>query len=161
MDRQYPLAMCAKKLIKTVVRGFLVGILLTWAFLANADTVNDPIETKSYNENYVVAQYVEYVKPPIVHKVVSGYCSCVQYVKAKLGISGSLGNAWNIVPNSQVPTIGSIVLTYEGRGHAALVVGITDKYIIIDESNYVRCTQTLGRQIPIDSPLIRGYLIIR
>lgn len=88
-------------------------------------------------------------------------CSCVSYARYIRGVDvGSIGVARNHPVNAQVPTVGAYVVTYESwAGHLGVVTGVTDTHIIISEANYVRCTVTKGRMLPIDSPLIKGYYL--
>ena len=68
------------------------------------------------------------------------------------------GHAKDIEPNSQIPEVGSVVLTMEPIGHAALIIGIEDNQLIVAESNYGGDEMIdVGRKININDPRIRGY----
>lgn len=86
-------------------------------------------------------------------------CSCVSYARYRSGINvGSIGVARNHPVNSQTPSIGAIVITYESKaGHLSYIIDIDANYIYVDEANYSRCRVTYRRAIPINSPLIKGY----
>lgn len=90
------------------------------------------------------------------------YCSCVLHAKALTGFSISIGLAKRWPRNSEIPSIGAVVITKESpsgtnTGHVAQIIDIQDGYLILDEANYQRCQRTVGRKLPINSPLILGY----
>lgn len=97
----------------------------------------------------------------------SGVYQCVVYARKITGNPEVKGTAKNIVPNTQVPAVGAVVLTKESlpgtyTGHAAVVVAVTGDSIVLEEANYFRGGKTnvsVGRTLPLDSPLIRGYLV--
>ena len=68
-----------------------------------------------------------------------------------------MGNAGDIEPTSDQPTVGSVILLKEGLyGHAGVVLDFTDKEITITEANYTPGrvgTRILKRNYE----LIRGY----
>ena len=84
--------------------------------------------------------------------------SCISFVKAVLGVKGTLGNANDLVPNTDEPSIGAIVLTNEGRGHAGIVIDLTPEFITIKESNYI-AGEVTTRTLPRNYERIRGYFI--
>jgi surface antigen len=90
---------------------------------------------------------------------ITNLCSCVTFAKQRSGINvGSIGVARNHPINSQTPKVGGIVVLREGKvGHVAVVIGVENGSIILDEANYVHCHRTTGRTLPLDSPDIRGY----
>lgn len=96
-----------------------------------------------------------------VGKVPTGYssCSCVSYAKYKTGFTQSIGNARNWPTNSDQPSIGAVIVTYESaRGHVGIVSHWDASYVYLEsEANYASCRMTYGRKIPINSPLIKGY----
>lgn len=69
------------------------------------------------------------------------------------------GLARNIKPNSDVPEVGSAVLTMESKkGHVALIVAIEGNDLILAESNYSRDeVVSVGRKLSIESKYIVGY----
>lgn len=105
---------------------------------------------------------LEEPKPPVkptVKRVKGNYCSCVLYVKAKIGYTKSVGAARNFPVNSHTPSVGAVIVTYESRvGHVGIVSHWDDKYVYLEsEANYSRCKITYGRKIPLNSKLIKGY----
>ena len=71
---------------------------------------------------------------------------------------GFRGHASAIVPNSDVPEVGSAVLERGRIGHAALVTEVTNKEIVVVESNWKMDGMiAYGRRIAIGSKGIRGY----
>ena len=96
---------------------------------------------------------------PIIKQIKTN-CQCVTWVKAQLGMTQSIGNARNWKPNTQIPTIGSVVITKESAaGHVGLVTDIQDEYLIISEKNFTPCTVTHGRKLSVNDPVIIGYYI--
>src|SRR3990167_7975844 len=85
-------------------------------------------------------------------------CSCVNTSKYILGKqdSGPWGNARDIKPNSDIPTIGGIVITNEGGGHIGIIVSKSGEFITIREGNYEPCRLT-ERTIRIDNEKILGF----
>lgn len=68
----------------------------------------------------------------------------------------SWGDAGQIQANSEIPVVGGVVLTYEGPGHVAVILGIEGSNLRIIEANYapgVVSTRSLG----VDDYRIRGY----
>lgn len=101
---------------------------------------------------------VSYVEP-IPYKP-SIYCNCKAFLEASGIILPKVGNngVKAIKPTHTKPFIGAVVITMEGPlGHVAHVDDIVDNYLILNEANYVRCQQTKGRKLSIDSALILGY----
>lgn len=86
------------------------------------------------------------------------YCSCVTFAKALVGFSTPIGYARYWPRNSQIPQVGSVVITSEGPfGHVAVVESIEGNQLILTEANYAKCRKTSGRRLSIDSPYILGY----
>ena len=84
-------------------------------------------------------------------------CSCVSYSKFRTGYSESVGNARNWPKNSQVPTVGGVVVTNESRpGHVGYIIAVREGSFDIIEANYSRCKVTT-RTISINNPLILGF----
>lgn len=95
-------------------------------------------------------------------------CYCVMYLRERLGVE-IRGDAWKQIPNKTIMEAaeGDVLLTSEGGGHAALIVGfegeqdlgyaIAPQYILVQEANYTRCKAGM-RRIPWGSPAIRGVL---
>lgn len=94
-------------------------------------------------------------------KVSTGYCSCVLYVKARIGYTKSVGAARNFPINSNTPSTGAVIVTYESKlGHVGIVSHWDDKYVYLEsEANYSRCKVTYGRKIAINSSKIKGYYV--
>lgn len=88
------------------------------------------------------------------------YCSCVTFLRASgISLPRTLNGTARTMPvRTTTPFIGAVVVTNEGvNGHVAHVDNIVDNYLILNEANYVRCQQTKGRKLHIDSPVIIGY----
>lgn len=84
-----------------------------------------------------------------------GQCSCVEYVKARLGIVGTLGNAWSIKPTARTPEIGSIILF---NAHVGVVTGYDGYYVTYDDYNWIGCTERRGVEVYAGDETIRGYV---
>jgi hypothetical protein len=120
-----------------------------WALLVNADTINTIESASDYP--YIVAQTLPYLG----NKSLS--CNCVLFAKDYLGITETLGVAKYIKPTSDVPSIGSIVITNEGPlGHVGVVLDIFDDEIWIVEANYEKCNITY-RSLNTNDKVIKGY----
>lgn len=114
----------------------------------------EPIQDQNQNQSIVpVVEAPVALKPPR-----PGYGGeCVVFARNFLKIDNLAfgGYAGRIKPNSQIPEIGSVVLT---RTHAAVIIDMTEDEIILAESNYHWDHKiTSGRRMKIDDPQIRGY----
>lgn len=97
----------------------------------------------------------------------TGYYQCVVYARKVTGDERVKGLARTIKPNSQIPAVGSVVVTKESlpgknTGHVAVVIEVTDTHIVLEEANYYRGGKTnvsVGRKLALNSTLIVGYLI--
>lgn len=106
-------------------------------------------ERLSYNNQDI------YLKP-IPTIIISPTCSCVKFVQS-FGVDVH-GHAYQIKPNSDKPIEGGAVLFYGGKyGHIAVIYKVEHDSLIIIESNHIRCKITI-RRIPIDYPLIKGFV---
>lgn len=93
-------------------------------------------------------------------------CRCVQWLRTERGID-IRGDAWTIKPTHslEMAVEGDVLLTREGPGHAAEIVGFEGivaednytrpEYIWLIEANYSRC-RVGTRKIRWDDPEIRG-----
>lgn len=111
-----------------------------------------PLEQSDYSDNFVTA-----VNAPVVETY--DPCSCVSFAKWRMGVSQSerWGNASEIVPNDQKPSEKGVVVLNEGTtGHLAYYE-LSGGVLRLEEVNYYPC-QYSEREIPIDYPLIKGYL---
>lgn len=118
------------------------------ALFASADTTKNIESASDYA--YVVAE----TRLPL-NKSLS--CNCVLFAKDYLGITETLGIAKYIKPDTQTPTIYSLVLLNEGPlGHVGVVLDVDKNEIWIVEANRKPCTISY-RTLNIDSPLIKGY----
>lgn len=100
-----------------------------------------------------------FYKAPVPKPIIKKHaCNCVLWAQANgLDISG-YGAAKNYPVTSSPPEDVGFVVTYEGTlGHIAKYTRSGD-YLILDEANYVECTITSGRKLPINSQLIKGYI---
>lgn len=112
--------------------------------------------TESYSDYFIQARNIPHVQ---IYKEKPDLCSCVSYLKARLGISQktSLGNARDIKPTSTEPSVGGVILTSEGSwGHAGYIVRFDKETVTFDESNYIPCQET-RRTLKRSDPVIRGY----
>lgn len=104
-------------------------------------------------------QFVEPIYAPFsieIHTAPSS-CSCVTYAKEVLGRSKEVwGNAWEIKPTTQVPFVGAVIITTEGRGHVGVVVSVDTTSVTFTESNYKPCAIS-QRTLLLEDPRIRGY----
>lgn len=131
----------------------MVVALVAWPVLAMAPTQNSDIIRPM--DNYIVSYYVPYV--PTKPQGYSPY-SCVSYAKYRrpdqdfIWIAPRYVEAYNLEPKA-----GLLVITNEGKwGHVGVIEEVTEDAIIIREANYVSGLVTT-REIPLDSPVIRGY----
>ena len=86
--------------------------------------------------------------------------SCISFAKSVLGHSQSKwGNASEITPNSDEPSIGAVVLLDEGKfGHIGVVIDFTRTEITITEANWIPGIVT-ERTLKRNNPKIRGYRV--
>jgi hypothetical protein len=84
---------------------------------------------------------------------------CVQYLRYGLGIELPRGAYARRIPiRTKEPQRGRVIVTLEGRhGHFGYVTAVQDGLVYIQDGNYIHGYMTL-RTLPVDSPLIRGYL---
>ncbi|MFA6423242.1 MAG: LysM peptidoglycan-binding domain-containing protein [Patescibacteria group bacterium] len=81
---------------------------------------------------------------------------CVPFAREYSG-KPVYGVAKWIMPNSQAPAVGGVILTSEsGYGHVAVVTSVNSDSVEIIERNYTSGWIT-KRVLPIDSRVIRGY----
>jgi len=91
-----------------------------------------------------------------VQYVERSYGQCVPWAREYSG-KAVYGVARYIMPNTQSPSVGAVILTSEsGYGHAAVVIGVNGNSVEIMERNYTSGWIT-KRTIPADSHVIRGY----
>lgn len=92
----------------------------------------------------------------------TGYnaCSCVSYARWKSGIfTGRIGVARRHPINSNVPTVGAIVVTNESKaGHVGVVISVEGETFTITEANYSRC-KVGTRTLSINSKVIKGFYV--
>jgi len=81
------------------------------------------------------------------------YEQCVPWARANSGIQIH-GYAGNIAPTQSDPRVGGVALD-RFFGHASVVVGVGDGYVIVHEANYVRGKITERR---VSTAAIRGYV---
>lgn len=83
-------------------------------------------------------------------------CSCMAFARVK-GARLPRGNASDLVPNSEEPRVGGVVLLeYSQQSHVAYVERVTIEGIEIIESNFEPCKIT-RRTIKHDDPNIKGF----
>jgi len=104
---------------------------------------------------------------PIIENKPIGYGngSCVPYARAKTGIqlTGWAGSLLERAEDagyatSTIPAQGGMVITDESNGHVAVVEEVKDDTIVISEQNYVGKYIVSSREIPMDDPIIQGYI---
>lgn len=153
---------------------FLLGVILS--FFLYRMLMHRTAAMFAYKSYYTQAELEEYEKSVLkgdiivaeelykARKVPKNFnpCSCVSYARYKAQATfGPIGMAKNLIPNSQSPEVGAIVITSESRfGHQAYVTEVWADEIVVEEANYQPCKVT-KRTIKRDSPLIRGYYIER
>lgn len=131
-------------------------------------TANEPEIRQS--QTFIVSSFVPY--EPNSHQTLKTapgrtkglslaiHCSCVLYARFLTGFDQNIGKASNWPTNSKYPVLGGIVITNEGPvGHVARIIDIRYGKLLLDESNYKPCQITNTRELPIDSPLIKGYWV--
>ena len=106
-------------------------------------------------DNYVVSYYV-----PSVSQQPQGFdrYSCVSYAKYRRPDQDFTWIAPRYVETLYaIPKEGLLVITSEGRwGHVAYIESVSETALTVSEANYEPGKLT-KREIPLDSPLIRGY----
>ena len=122
------------------------------------------VHISTYDDSFISPdqQFVEYsfhkaVTPVPLYR--ANFCSCVSFIKSITGYTEPVGLAKNWPVNFRLPAIGEVVVTRENpyTGHVAMIIDIQGNDLILEEANYVHCTHTKGRKLPIDSSLIIGY----
>ena len=99
-------------------------------------------------------------KKPLGEFLPVGNYQCVDFVKAH-GFSHLRGNAhvWIQYVNSDIPTIGGVVILNESKlGHLALILNYDEQLIYIVEQNYLGLGIVSYRQIERDYSKINGYI---
>ncbi len=104
--------------------------------------------------------------PEIIQRPVgSGNGSCVPYARHKTGIqlTGWAGTLLQRAEDagyatSTMPAKGGMVITDESNGHVAVVEEVKDDAIVVSEQNYAGRYIVSSREIPMDDPIIRGYI---
>ena len=109
-------------------------------------------------DNYVVSHYVPFVSQQLQKQGGYDATSCVSYAKYRrpdqnfVWIAPRFVEAYDIAPKA-----GLLVITSEGKwGHVGVVEEVRNGSILIREANYIPGLVTT-REIPLDSPVIRGY----
>lgn len=105
----------------------------------------------------------EPIKKPIGKYQGGKRAQCVVYAREVTGIDSIKGVAKNVPTNSDFPQIGGAVKTAEGSvGHIAVIIAIEGNDLVLAEANYRNTATgniTSGRKLPLDSPLIKGYIV--
>ncbi|MCX6810096.1 MAG: LysM peptidoglycan-binding domain-containing protein [Candidatus Berkelbacteria bacterium] len=83
----------------------------------------------------------------------TSYEQCVPWAREQSGV-GIHGYAGDIAPTQSTPRVGGVALD-RFYGHASVVVGVGDGYIIVHEANWIRGKVT-ERKVSTDA--IRGYV---
>lgn len=86
-----------------------------------------------------------------------GFCSCVIFVKRLTGYDKVVGEAKNWPTNSEIPSIGGVVVLDEGNvGHVAYITSVNGDSFTISEANYIIC-QRSSRTLNISDKSIMGF----
>lgn len=84
-------------------------------------------------------------------------CSCVLTAKALVGYNKTVGMAKYWPRNTDLPTVGGVVVTKESyAGHVAVILAVEQDRIYVYEGNYNRC-KVSERWINLNNPVIIGY----
>jgi surface antigen len=112
-------------------------------------TLNKPI--------YANPHQSQIIKKAAVKKGYGHACSCVLTAKALVGYNKTVGMAKYWPRNSDIPTVGGVVVTRESRvGHVAVILAVEQYRIYVKEGNYNRC-KVSERWINLNNPVIIGY----
>jgi len=104
---------------------------------------------------------------PIIKTNPVGYGNgqCVPYARAKTGIqlTGWAGSFLERAEDagyatSTIPAQGGMVITDESNGHVAVVEEVKEDTIVVSEQNYAGRYIVSTREIPLDDPIIQGYI---
>lgn len=111
----------------------------------------------------VSKEFAPEIKKPVSYAYGNG--SCVPYARYKTGIqltgwAGTLLERANEAgyATSTIPAQGGMLITSEGGGHVAVVEEVKGDAIVISEQNYVGRGIVSTREIPMDDPIIQGYI---
>jgi len=96
------------------------------------------------------SEEVVFVPEPVVKRI---ECYCVTYLRERLGVN-IRGDADSIRPNVDHPISEGVVLF--NYGHAAKIKYVMGDRLLIQESNFKKCTPT-ERVVMLDDPAIRGF----
>lgn len=109
-------------------------------------------------DNYVISYNVPSVSQQLQRQRGYDATSCVSYAKYRrpdqnfVWVAPRFVEAYDIAPSA-----GLLVITTEGRwGHVGYVDRVTEDAIVVTEANWVPGLVTT-REIPKDSPIIRGF----
>lgn len=130
--------------------------MMAFPALAQAPVPNEGTQSQQY-----VVAFVVYPTPPVRLKSVITRdirCSCVKWVKYRLGIAVSLGNARDMKPNIPIASAsaGDIGITTEGGGHVFAVASRSSEAVLTDEANYKPCASS-SREFLLSSPTLKGF----
>lgn len=139
---------------------------LASALFTNASAYEEPFVSPPSDDIVILSE--SYIVPPAVVAIPprklnldipysrETFCSCVLYAKAVLGVTGTWGNAKDIQPTTQIPKVGSVIITTEGGGHVGVVTAVASASVEIADANFYSCASS-SRTLPLDYPLTRGY----
>ena len=131
--------------------------LVAWAVPVFAADTAKTSSIPSWSDVYILPANPIYVpKINLEPKQYYDPCSCVSYAKAVLGVQEVWGNAKFLIPTTDQPSVGAVLLTNEGSGHVGIVLEFSSKSVTLTEANYKSC-QVTTRTIPRENPLIKGY----
>ena len=118
-------------------------------------TLNKPIYANPHQSQIIKKTAVKARPRPSGSK--GNACSCVLTAKAMVGYNKTVGMAKYWPRNSDIPTVGGVVVTKESyAGHVAVILAVEQNRIYVKEGNYNRC-KVSERWINLNNPVIIGY----
>lgn len=134
----------------------MVAALVSIPVSAEAPSKNDT--TIREMDNYVISYHVPSVSQQLQRQKGYDATSCVSYAKYRRPDQNFVWVAPRFVEAYDYePRAGLLVITNEGRwGHVGYVDRVTEDAIVVTEANWVPGLVTT-REIPKDSPIIRGF----
>ena len=84
-------------------------------------------------------------------------CNCVTGIRS-FGVNIPIGTNAEDLPKNSTPHVGGVVLFFYGNDvyHAALIIELTGEYMIVKETNFKKCKETV-RKVYFDDVFIIGY----
>jgi surface antigen len=99
----------------------------------------------------------EWVATDKANSINYGFCSCVTFAKRLTGYDSVVGAAKNWPTNSELPSVGGVVVLDEGRiGHVAYITAVQEDSFTVSEANYISCKRS-SRTLNISDKSIMGF----